>query len=40
VHNEIRWNEIEELVTEVDTPFLLMTDTAEAFDHAIANNWI
>jgi phosphatidate phosphatase APP1 len=40
VHDDIRWSAIKDLVNEVKTPFLLMKDTSEAFDHAKRNGWI
>lgn len=40
VHDSIRWNVISDLVKEVKTPFLLMKDTQEAFNHAKENGWI
>lgn len=40
VHNELRSNAIAELIQDVETPFLLMDDTQEAFEHAKENGWI
>ncbi|UII23622.1 phosphatase domain-containing protein [Fulvivirga ligni] len=40
VHSDLRRNEIDERVKDLDIPFLLMQDSQEAIDHAAERGWI